>query len=109
MAGVGTRKTFEDDRVVVWDLDLAPGESVARHTHTRDYFIRILTGAFLEVFDGDGKSLGNVELESGGAVFFRIAGDKIVSDRPGYPEVPITHSARNIGTTTYREVLVEFK
>ena len=28
---------------------------------------------------------------------------------PGYPVVPATHSARNIGTNTFREVLIEFK
>ncbi len=109
MAGVGTRKRFENERVVVWDLDLEPGETVGRHTHERDYVVRILTGSTIEVFDGEGRSLGTVRLEAGGAVSFRIEGDRIVSDRPGYPVVPRTHSARNVGTETYREVLVEFK
>ena len=109
MDGVGTQKTFEDDRVIVWNLDLAPGEAIGPHTHTRDYVVRILAGGTLEVFGPKGDSLGTVELEVGGAVSFRIDGDRIVSDRPGYPVVPITHSARNVGTTNYREVLVEFK
>jgi hypothetical protein len=26
MAGVGTKKVFEDDRVIIWHLDLEPGE-----------------------------------------------------------------------------------
>ena len=30
MSGVGTRKVFEDDRVRVWHLDIAPGEEVPR-------------------------------------------------------------------------------
>ena len=109
MAGVGTRKRFENERVVVWDLDLEPGEQVGPHTHVLDYVVRILSGSVLEVFDGAGGSLGRVELEAGGAVCFRIDGDRIVSDRPGYPVVPKTHSARNVGTETYREVLIEFK
>ena len=109
MAGVGTQKKFEDERVIIWNLDLEPGEEVERHTHQLDYAVRILSGSTLEVFDGDGQSLGTVELEAGGAVCFRVDGDQIVSDRPGYPVVPATHSARNVGTQTFREVLIEFK
>ena len=82
---------------------------MGRHTHVRDYFVRIISGSTLEAFDGDGKSLGTVELESGATMYFRVQDDKVVSDRPGYPVVPATHSARNIGSKPYREVLVEFK
>ena len=57
----------------------------------------------------EGEFLDTVELESGGAVSFHVDGDQIVSDRPGYPAVPATHSARNIGADTFREVLIEFK
>lgn len=109
MAGVGTQKVFENDRVIVWHLDLAAGEQGQRHTHTLDYVVRILSGSTLEVFGPAGELLDTVELESGGAVSFRVEGDKIVADRPGYPVVPATHSARNVGANTFREVLIEFK
>jgi len=109
MAGVGTQKVFENDRVIVWHLDLEPGEQGEQHTHELDYVVRILSGSTLEVFGPDGELLDTVELETGGAVSFRIDGDRIVTDRPEYPPVPTTHSARNIGTTSFREVLVEFK
>jgi len=109
MAGVGTQKVFEDERVVVWHLDLAPGERGQRHTHKLDYAVRVVAGSRLEVFGPDGETLDVVELEAGGAICFRVEGDMIVADRPGYPTVPATHSARNIGETTFREVLVEFK
>ena len=109
MAGVGTQKVFENDRVIVWHLDLEPGEEGERHTHELDYVVRVLSGSTLEVSGPDGELLYTVELESGGAVNFRIDGDQIVSDRPGYPAVPATHSARNVGTNTFREVLIEFK
>ena len=109
MAGVGTQKVFENDRIIVWHLDLELGEQVERHTHKLDYVVRILSGSTLEVFGADSESLGTVELEAGSAVSFRIDGDQIVSDRPGYPAVPATHSARNIGENTFREVLIEFK
>ena len=91
MAGVGTQKVFENDRVIVWHLDLEPGEQGQRHTHKLDYVVRVLWGSRLEVFGPEGELLDTVELESGGAVSFRIDGDQIVSDRPGYPAVPVTH------------------
>ena len=109
MAGVGTQKVFEDDRVIVWHLDLEPGEQGERHTYELDYVIRVLSGSTLEVCGPDGEFLETVELEAGGATSFQIQGDQIVSDRPGYPAVPATHSARNVGPNTFREVLVEFK
>ena len=109
MAGVGTEKVFEDDRVIVWHLDLEPGEQGERHRHELDYVVRILAGSTLEVYGPDGELLDTVELEAGGAVSFRIEGDQIVSDRPGYPVVPATHSAKNVGNSTFREVLIEFK
>ena len=109
MAGVGTGKVFENDRVVVWHLDLEPGEESGRHTHKMDYLVRVVSGARLEVFGPDGESLETVELEAGDVTSFRIDGDQLVSDRPGYPPVPATHNARNVGTTPFREVLIEFK
>ena len=109
MAGVGTERVFENDRVIVWHLDLEPGEQGERHTHELDYVVRILAGSTLEVFGPDGELLDTVKLEAGEAVSFRIDGDQIVSDRPGYPAVPATHSARNVGEATFREVLIEFK
>ena len=109
MGGVGTQKVFENDRVVVWHLDLAPGEQGHRHTHSLDYVVKVVSGSTLEVFGPTGELLDTVELESGGAVAFRVEGDQIVADRPGYPVVPTTHSARNIGPNNFREVLIEFK
>ena len=109
MAGVGTQKIFENDRIVLWHLDLEPGEEVQRHTHKRDYVVRIVSGSTLEVSGPDGEVLDTVELEAGGTTSFRVDGDQIVADRPGYPSVPATHSAKNVGTNTFREVLIEFK
>ena len=109
MAGVGTQKVFENDRIVVWHLDLEPGEQVQRHTHKLDYIVRIVSGSTLEVFGPDGELLDTVELEAGRAEYFRVDGDQIVADRLGYPSVPATHSARNAGESVFREVLVEFK
>lgn len=109
MSDIGTKKVYEDDRVRVWHLDLEPGEHGKRHTHHLDYVVRVLSGSTLEIYDPNDELLDTVELESGGAVSFCVEGDVIVAERPGYPVVPATHSAKNIGTQTFREVLVEFK
>ena len=66
MAGVGTQKVFEDDQIIVWHLDLEPGEQGERHTHELDYVIRILSGSTLEVSGPNGELLDTVELEAGG-------------------------------------------
>lgn len=109
MSGVGTEKVFENDRVIVWHFDLEPGEQGERHTHELDYVVRILSGSTLEVGGPNGEILDTVVFESGGAVSFHVDGDQIVSDRPGFPTVPATHSARNVGENTFSEVLIEFK
>jgi beta-alanine degradation protein BauB len=109
MSEVGTQKVFEDDRVIVWHLDLEPGQHGAMHTHTLNYVVRVVSGSTLEVFGPKNELLYNVELEAGAAVAFEVSGDQIISDRPGYPAVPATHSAKNVGSNTFREVLIEFK
>ena len=39
---VGTRLLFENERVRVWDLQLAPGESTGVHRHERDYLYVVI-------------------------------------------------------------------
>ena len=51
---VGTRLLFENDRVRVWDLTLAPGESTGRHRHTDDYFYVVIGRGNLQGVDADG-------------------------------------------------------
>ena len=109
MAGVGTKKVYEDERVIVWHLDLAPGEQGAKHTHNLDYMFKVVSGSTLEVRGPDDELLDTVELETGSALCFHIEDDGIHADEPGYPVVPATHSAKNIGSETFREILVEFK
>lgn len=109
MAGVGTQKVFENERVVVWHLDLEPGEQGERHTHELDFVVHVLSGSTLEVSGPDGELLYQVEREAGGPISFRMDGDQVVPDLSGHSGVPATHSVRNIGTQAFREVLVEFK
>ena len=41
---IGTRLLFENDRVRVWDLALAPGESTGMHRHENDYLYVVIGG-----------------------------------------------------------------
>ena len=109
MGGVGSRKVFEDDRIIVWHLDLDPGEECERHTHELDYVARIVSGSTGEVLGPNGDSLYTVDRKPGDAIAFRVVGDEIRSDAPGSVPIPKTHSARNVGATPFREVLIEFK
>ncbi len=109
MAGVGTQKVFENDRVVVWHLDLEPGEQGERHTHELDFVVHVLAGSSLEVYGPDDELLYGVERQAGEAVSFRLQGDQVVSNLPGHAGVPATHSVRNVGPSTFKEVLIEFK
>ena len=83
MSGVGTQKVFEDDRVIVWHLDLEPGQHGEQHTHTLDYVVRVISESTLEVLEPTHELLYDVQLEAGPAVSFQLDGDQIISDRPG--------------------------
>ena len=109
MAGVGTNVVFEDDKVKVWEFVLEPGEKTPVHTHELEYMFYVLEGSTLKVFDEDDNDLGDLPLEDGDVVALHIKGDQLVlRDNPDHT-VPVTHSAQNVGTSRYREVLIETK
>ena len=43
LGGVGTSVIMENDRVKIWEMDLAPGEESAEHRHDLDYILVILS------------------------------------------------------------------
>ena len=49
MGDVGTRVTFENDRVRVWEMLLAPGERSDTHRHDLDYLLVFLAGDRIRV------------------------------------------------------------
>jgi len=105
---VGTNKLFENDDIILWEFTLEPGEETSCHTHVHDYVFHVIEGSRLEVFGEDGALLAAFDAPTGGVFPLRIDGDKLVSPLGGDP-APATHSARNAGTTRYRELLVETK
>jgi beta-alanine degradation protein BauB len=109
MSEVGTTKIIENDKVILWEFVLEPGESTPVHTHKLDYLFYVLEGTTLEVFDKDNKYLGAFESKTGYTFPLKIEGDDIVSADDKGLRFPATHSARNAGPTRYREILVETK
>ena len=111
MAGVGTEKVFENDKVAVWNFELAPGEETPMHTHERSYMWYAISGAPLQVTDEHGNDVGTIDIPTGGIFSLKVEGDEIeVLSEPGKGmRVPARHKAKNVGTTHYREVLVEYK
>lgn len=107
MAGVGTTKLFENDDVIVWDFRLEPGESTGVHTHTYPYFFQVVAGSTLAVSAADGSALGDIDFPTGSTRSLTIEGDELVAAQGG--RVPVTHAAKNIGPTSYHEILVELK
>ena len=109
MAGVGTTVVFEDDKIKVWEFVLEPGEETPIHTHELEYIFYVLEGTTLQVFDENKKDLGKLDVKTGDVVALHLDNDELVlRDDPTY-RIPATHSAKNIGTTKYREVLIETK
>ena len=69
-----------------------------------------ISGAPLQIFDENGNDLGTLEVPTGGIFSLKVENGEIeVLSEPGKGmRVPARHKARNVGTTPYREVLVEY-
>ena len=106
MAEIATKKIFENDKFALWEMTLEPGEQTEVHTHTRDYVFYVLEGSTGEVMDKHGDPVGQLEMKAGDTYFFRLIGQELVANDF---RIPVTHSARNVGKTRFREILVESK
>jgi predicted metal-dependent enzyme (double-stranded beta helix superfamily) len=90
---------MENDRVKIWEMDLAPGEESAVHEHTMDYILVLL--------EGD-RIAGVPEPDSAGPYNEYIEAEV----EPGnyyYIEKGGIETARNIGKKRYREIAIELK
>ena len=99
LGDVATRLLFENDRVRVWEMDLAPGERSATHRHDLDYVLVQLDGDRIAAdFEPDsaGVHRGHVEgtVELGKTRFIGRGG---------------VETAVNVGEKRYREILIELK
>jgi hypothetical protein len=99
LGDVATRLLFENEKVRVWEMRLAPGEESAIHRHDLDYL--------LVQIDGD-KITGVPEPDTQGAFTEPVEGavtpGLAVFIRKGGVE-----TARNTGDRPYHEILIELK
>ena len=99
LGDIATRLLMENDRVKIWEMDLAPGEESAVHEHTMDYILVLL--------EGD-RIAGVPEPDSAGPYNEYIEAEV----EPGnyyYIEKGGIETARNIGKKRYREIAIELK
>ncbi len=94
---IGTAELFENERVKVWDFVLEPGDTFAMHTHRRDHLIVVVEGGDLVVRYADGRTQA-YSPQPGDLHYGRVDGG--AAD---------THDACNVGTTRYRNLIVELK
>ena len=96
---MGDDVVFENDRVRIWELTLAPGADSNVHQHELDYILVILGGdRIAAVQEPDSASALPPYFESdvtpGQAVFVERGGIEI---------------ARNVGSEPYHEFIIELK
>ena len=87
------RLLFENEHTRVWEMLVQPGESFPMHSHEYPYLSLIIESAALILIQEDGSER-RLELEAGAVV---------------WGDVPDVHAVKNVGTTTFRNRLVEFK
>ena len=93
LGDVATRLLLENSKVKIWELNLEPGQSSGWHRHTMDYIMVTLEGSHMRV-----------ELDDDTAYE--------TDPQPGqwrFADMQSPHNAVNIGTTRYRNVLIELK
>lgn len=97
---IGTDLLFENHRVRVWDMTLAPGESSELHKHSHDY---------LYVYVTDDNEL-RIEVPGGEPMLARAGAGSVSywEVGPGTPPPHYTHRAINTGAKAHQQILVEF-
>jgi quercetin dioxygenase-like cupin family protein len=93
---VGTKLLFENDRVRVWDLTLAPGESTGMHRHEHDYLYVVIGGGTLQGVSSDSPKGEARDMEDGDVRWRDVDGEDI-------------HEAINVGNEPWRNIIVELK
>lgn len=97
--GVGTKVLFENDRVRVWEMRLAPGERGAVHRHELDHLLVEINGDRMAVepepdSEGPYREYLEGDIEPGAVIYVTRGG---------------VETAVNIGSTPFHEIIVELK
>ena len=99
LGNVATRLLLENDRVRIWELDLAPGARSDTHRHDVDYV--------LVQIEGD-RIAAQPEADTGGAYRDYIEGT-VEPGKTRYITRGGIETAINVGRRRYREILIEIK
>jgi beta-alanine degradation protein BauB len=103
LGDVGTKKLFENDRVVVWEMRLAPGEKERIHRHERDYLMIQISGDRVAA-DFEPESRGTWADFAGQRLEGEVApGNVLYADKGG------VEAAVNVGNEEFYEIIVELK
>jgi len=94
---VGSKMLFENDRVRVWELRLAPGEETPVHRHDHDHLLVQVAGDRIGLLPEPDtqsrfKEPMDVPVRRGEVAFVRKGGVEV---------------ARNVGAEEYLEIIVE--
>jgi len=105
---IGSKVIYEDNNVRIWNFTLAPGEMTSMHSHDNDYHFVSIAPSQLEVYGEAGDRLFDFRAE--GVFGFKVEGAYLEPVGAKFPvKVPRVHSAKNIGNSTYYEILYETK
>jgi len=103
MGEVGTKKLFENERVIVWEMRLAPGEKEQVHRHERDYLMIQISGDRVAA-DFEPESKGTWAAMAGTRLEGEVSnGTVLFAERGG------VESAINVGNEEFYEIIVELK
>jgi hypothetical protein len=99
LGGVGTKVVFEDHRVRVWVLDLAPGERSPIHRHDHDHLLIQVKGDRIAVEpEPDTRSPYREYFEAG-----------VIPGMVTHVPKGGIETAVNTGAEPYYEIIVELK
>jgi len=93
---VASRVVTDNERVRIWELTLAPGEASPLHRHDLDYMVVLLEGDRIAGIPGPDSTRTARAAE-------------VVAGHTSYLTRGETEWAVNIGSTPYRELLIELK
>lgn len=99
LGDVATRLLFENARVRIWEMDLAPGARSDTHRHDVDYV--------LVQIEGD-RIAAVPEPDTAGAYRDYVEAE-VVPGKARYIARGGIETAVNVGTRRYREILIELK
>lgn len=108
---IGTRKLMETNKFRLWEMILDPNQSSELHTHLKEYSIFVSEGSKIEVYDVDDNLVGVLDAKSGSQIDFLLdkKKKKFVAKQDSTIAIPLTHKAKNVGKSRFKELLIELK